>query len=91
MSYQNSKTGQNNKYITRISLNMAIKQSKKDKEEITKAVIERLKKSIHYLHGASMLIRKLHTDKERIKEETDLIVFVSVEIEDLLNEYLKKF
>ena len=69
---------------------MAIKQSKKDKELITKAVIERLNKSIHYLHGASMLIRKLHTDKERIKEETDLIIFVSVEIEDLLNEYLKK-
>lgn len=73
---------------------MAIKQSKKDKELITKAVIERLKKSIHYLHSASMLIRKLHTDKQKIKDDTDFLGYTGVDIEDLMNEYkelLKKY
>ena len=66
---------------------MAARQTKKDKEEITKAVIERLKKSIHHLHWASMLIRKLHTDKQKIKDDTDFLGFTGVDIEDLMNEY----
>ena len=73
---------------------MAIRQSKKDKEEITKAVIERLKTSIHHLHSASMLIRKLHTDKQKIKDDTDFLGYTGVDIEDLMNEYkelLKKY
>lgn len=73
---------------------MAIKQSKKDKELITKEVIERLKTSIHHLNFASMLIRKLHTDKQKIKDDTDFLGFTGVDIEDLMNEYkelLKKY
>ena len=73
---------------------MAIRQSKKDKELITKAVIERLKKSTHYLHSASMLIRKLHTDKQKIKDDTDFLGYTGADIEDLMNEYkelLKKY
>ena len=41
---------------------MAIKQSKKDKELITKAMIKRLKISIHNLTGADILLRKLQSN-----------------------------
>jgi len=68
---------------------MAIKQSKKDKELITKAVIERLNKSIHYLHGASMLIRKLHTDKQKIISDTDYLGYAIADIESIIKEYQK--
>jgi len=74
---------------TNIFRKMAVKQSKKDKVEIKNAIIEHLKKSIHSLHGADMLVRKLHTNKKRMQEERDLIGWAKVEIEDLLNEYLK--
>lgn len=41
-----------------------------------------------------MLIRKLHTDKQKIKDDTDFLGYTGVDIEDLMNEYkelLKKY
>ena len=61
--------------------------NQKKTKRITKAVIGRLKKSTHYLHSASMLIRKLHTDKQKIKDDTDFLGYTGVDIEDLMNEY----
>lgn len=41
---------------------MATKQAKEDKQEITKAMIKRLKISIHNLTGADILLRKLQSN-----------------------------
>ena len=71
---------------------MATTQSKKDKESITKALIEHLKKSVHHLVGASMLIKKLNkTDKIRTKEDIDFLGWVMADLEDLIKKYQKDF
>ncbi len=69
---------------------MATTQSKKDKETITKALIEHLEKSVHYLHGASMLMKKLQTD-QKTKKDIDYLGYTGADIEQLIAEYQREF
>lgn len=68
---------------------MAKRKTKREKEIITKEVINQLKKSVQHLQGASIEMRKMDIDKQKLKKDIDYLGYAGADIEGMIDEYLR--